>query len=200
MTLNEVLFLPQFWLFPIYRELLNTASRNRPSRDSEVRRAASGLVKVLCNVNDSMSGGKGPKRGQPLKQGGALARFSGWFGSMSLMNTLYVWFPASWDLSVVEAISKRNQEWLQQHPVHRDPAMFNPSEVEWTCVPGDEVQDTKMERQVQSGAPNFSGKSRVDWMSLDDSDITQQFEILREGILRDVFVRPRHGKECNRKD
>ena len=28
---NEVLFLPQFWLFPIYRELLNTASRNRPS-------------------------------------------------------------------------------------------------------------------------------------------------------------------------
>ena len=61
---NEVLFLPQFWLFPIYRELLNTASRNRPSRDSEVRRAASGLaVKVLCNVNDSMSGGKGPKKG-----------------------------------------------------------------------------------------------------------------------------------------
>ena len=36
---NEVLFLPQFWLFPIYRELLNTASRNRPSKDSEVRRA-----------------------------------------------------------------------------------------------------------------------------------------------------------------
>ena len=40
---NEVLFLPQFWLFPIYRELLNTASRNRPSKDTEVRRAASGL-------------------------------------------------------------------------------------------------------------------------------------------------------------
>ena len=37
-----------------------------------MRRAASGLVKMLCNVNDSMSGGKGPKRGQPLKQGGAL--------------------------------------------------------------------------------------------------------------------------------
>ena len=45
-------------------------------------------------------------------------------------NALYVWFPASWGLSVVEAISKRNQKWLQQHPVHRDPAMFNPLEVE----------------------------------------------------------------------
>ena len=84
-----------------------------------MRRAASGLVKVLCNVNDSMSGGKGPKRGQPLKQGGGLAKFNEWFGSMSLMNTLYVWFPASWGPSVVEAISKRNQKWLQQHPVHR---------------------------------------------------------------------------------
>ena len=27
---SETLFLPQFWLLPIYRELLNTASRNRP--------------------------------------------------------------------------------------------------------------------------------------------------------------------------
>ena len=27
-----------------------------------------------------------------------------------------------------------------------------------------------------------------DWMYLDESDITQQFEILREGILRDVFL------------
>ena len=105
---NEVLFLPQFWLLPIYRELLNTASRTRPSRDSEVRRAASGLVKVLCLPNDSAAGGKGTRKGKPLKQGGALARFPEWFGSKSLMNTLYVWFPASWGPSVVEAISKRN--------------------------------------------------------------------------------------------
>ena len=78
---NEVLFLPQFWLFPIYRELLNTASRNRPSKDSEVRRAASGLVKVLCTANDSTFGGKGSRKGKPLKQGGALTRFNEWFGS-----------------------------------------------------------------------------------------------------------------------
>ena len=35
--------------------------------------------------------------------------------------------------------------------------------------------------------PILVANARVDWMSLDDSDITQQFEILREGILRDVF-------------
>ena len=35
--------------------------------------------------------------------------------------------------------------------------------------------------------PILVANARVDWMSLEDSDITQQFEILREGILRDVF-------------
>ena len=40
---TEVLFLPQFWLLPIYRELLNTASRIRPSRAS-VRRVTT-LIK-----------------------------------------------------------------------------------------------------------------------------------------------------------
>ena len=80
---NEVLFLPQFWLLPIYRELLHTASRDRPSRDNELRRAASGLVKVLCKPSDSAAGGKGTNKGQPLKQGGALARFNEWFGSTS---------------------------------------------------------------------------------------------------------------------
>ena len=37
--------------------------------------------------------------------------------------------------SVVEAISERNQTWLQQHhPVYRDAAMFNASEVEnWSA-------------------------------------------------------------------
>ena len=78
---------------------------------------------------DSRAGGKGKRKGQPLKQGGALAGFSAWFGSMSMMNILYVWFPASWGPSVVEAIQKRNETWLAQNPVFRDPQMFNHSEV-----------------------------------------------------------------------
>ena len=185
---NEVLFLPQFWLLPIYRELLNTASRDRPSRDSELRRAASGLVKVLCKPNDSAAGGKGTNKGQPLKQGGALARFNEWFGSMSLMNTLYVWFPASWGPSVVDAISKRNQTWLKQHPVHRDPAMFNAAEVE--NGPASREMSYKIQRwNVVSNMvhPILVANARVDWMALEDSELTDQLTILREGILRDVF-------------
>ena len=49
---TEPLFLPQFWVLPLYRALLNTASRCRPSRSSELSRAASGLVKVLCKPGE----------------------------------------------------------------------------------------------------------------------------------------------------
>ena len=102
---------------------------------------------------------------------------------MSLMNTLYVWFPASWGPFVVEAISKRNQKWLQQNPVHRDPAMFNSQEVQNATASRD------MRYKIQKWHPILVhpilvANARVDWLFLDDSDITQ---ILREGILRDVF-------------
>ena len=121
---TEVLFLPQFWILPIYRELLNTASRCRPSRASELSRAASGLVKVLCKPCDGVTGcrdGKGQQKGRLPKQGSPLANFSEWFGSVSLLNTLYIWFPASWAPSVVEAIMKRNQTWLATSPPRGTP-------------------------------------------------------------------------------
>ena len=89
---ETVLFLPQFWLLPIYREVLNAASRIRPSRASELSRSASGLVKVLCKPCDTAAGGKGTQKGKVPKQGSPLARFNEWFGSMSMMNTLYVCF------------------------------------------------------------------------------------------------------------
>ena len=144
-------------------------------------------MKVLCKPSDSAAGGKGTNKGQP-KQGGALAKFNEWFGSMSLMNTLYVWFPASWGPSVVEAISKRNQTWLKQHPVHRDPAMFNASEVE--NGPASREMTYKIQKwNVVSKRvhPILVANARVDWMALQDSELTQQLTILREGILRDVF-------------
>ena len=185
---TEALFLPLFWFLPIYRELLNTASRHRPSKDSELWRSASGLVKVICKTVDSRAAGKGKRKGQPLKQGGALAGFSAWFGSMSMMNILYVWFPASWGPSVVEAIQKRNETWLAQNPVFRDPQMFNHSEV--AMGPAAREMTYKIQKwNVLSDRlhPILVANARVDWLALKDDEITQQFPILREGILQDVF-------------
>ena len=38
-----------------------------------------------------------------------------------------------------------------------------------------------------------------DWMALQDSELTQEFEIRGEesSVMSSLNVRPRHGKECN---
>ena len=82
----------------------------------ELRRAASGLVKVICRTEESRPNGRGKKRGKP-KQKGLLASFEEWFGSINMMNILYVWFPASWGPSVVEAIQTRNVICLAKKPI-----------------------------------------------------------------------------------
>ena len=56
---TEPLFLPLFCFYPIHREMLNSASRHRPSKSMELRRAASGLVKVICRTEESRPKGEG---------------------------------------------------------------------------------------------------------------------------------------------
>ena len=124
---TEPLFLPLFWFHPIYREMLNSASRHRPSKSMELRRAASGLVKVICRTEESRPNGRGKKPGKP-KQKGLLASFEEWFGSINMMNILYVWFPASWGPLVVEAIQTRNVTCLAKKPIVRDPHIFDRKE------------------------------------------------------------------------
>ena len=105
-----------------------------------------------------------------------------------MMNILYVWFPASWGPSVVEAIQKRNETWLAQKPVIRDPQTFNRAEV--TMGPASRELTYKIQKwNVHSEGfhPILVANARVDWLALKDEDITQKFSILLEGILQDVF-------------
>ena len=184
---TEPLFLPLFWFYPIYREMLNSASRHRPSKSMELRRAASGLVKVICRTEESRPGGRGKKPGKP-KQKGLLASFEEWFGSINMMNILYFWFPASWGPSVVEAIQTRNVTCLAKKPIVRDPHIFDRKEAargsrarEVTC----RIQ--KWNIKEEGFHPILVANARVDWLAMDDDDITKKFPILLEGILQDVY-------------
>ena len=185
---TEPLFLPLFWFYPIYREILNSASRHRPSKSMELRRAASGLVKVICRTEESRPNGRGKKPGKPKLKGWLLASFEEWFGSINMMNILYVWFPASWGPSVVEAIQTRNVTCLAKKPIVRDPHIFDRKEAargsrarEVTC----RIQ--KWNIKAEGFHPILVANARVDWLAMDDDDITKKFPILLEGILQDVY-------------
>ena len=86
-------------------------------------------------------------------------------------------------------IVKRNRTWLAKTPVQRDPAMFNATE----CEDGHASRDMSYKIQkwnVNSTSvfPILLANTRVDWLGLEDAEITQHFQVLREGILRDVFT------------
>ena len=99
---TQLLLTPKFWLLPLYREFLNSARRIRPSPASERARGCTGLVKVICKENKEQKGKRKYHAGtpHPNDRGG----FPQWFGSCSLMSTLYVWFPACWAPMVAERL------------------------------------------------------------------------------------------------
>ena len=49
--------------------MLNSASRHRPRKSMELRRAASGLVKVICRTEESRPMGEGKSQGNPNRKG-----------------------------------------------------------------------------------------------------------------------------------
>ena len=91
---TQQLLTPKFWVLPLYRELLNSARHIRPSPSSERARGCTGLVKVICKENKEQKGKRKHHActSHPNDRGG----FTQWFGSCSLITTLYVWFPACW--------------------------------------------------------------------------------------------------------
>ena len=72
-TDTEPLLTPGFWILPFYRELLNSAS---------------GLVKIICKENKEQRGKRKYHDGTPHPKD--RGEFTQWFGSCSLINTLYV--------------------------------------------------------------------------------------------------------------
>ena len=86
-----------------------------------------------------------------------------------MMNILYVWFPASWGPSVVEAIQTRNVTCLAKKPIVRDPHIFDRKEAargsrarEVTC----RIQ--KWNIKAEGFHPILVANARVDWLAMDD--------------------------------
>ena len=95
---------------------------------------------------------------------------------------------ASWGPSVVEAIQTRNVTCLAKKPIVRDPHIFDRKEAargsrarEVTC----RIQ--KWNIKAEGFHPILVANARVDWLAMDDDDITKKFPILLEGILQDVY-------------
>ena len=206
-TDTEPLLTPGFWILPLYRELLNSASRNRPSPASERARGSTGLVKIICKENKEQRGKRKYHDGtpHPKDRGG----FAQWFGSCSLINTLYVWFPASWAPIVAEQLFEKpsNSGTHNSNIQHGQPARGlsqNPprghawhqatQEFAGPSVPATEAESNEVMYKIRRWSlpgsvvmPVLNVSSRVTWLELDDKSLLDSYDVLQEGILCDVF-------------
>ena len=188
---TEPLLTPGFWILPLYRELLKRA------------RGCTGLVKLICKENKEERGKRKFHEGvpHPDDRGG----FTQWFGSCSLINTLYVWFPASWAPMVAERLF--GLSWESAYPQHGQPASglsqkpsgvhpWHQSRQEAAGSSGamSDVDSTEVVYKIRQwslpGAavvPVLNVSSRVFWLELDDKALLDSYTVLQEGILCDVF-------------
>ena len=119
---NDTLLLltPKFWILPLYRELLNSARHISASPSSERACDCTGLVKVICKEHKEQKGMWKYHAGTPHPND--RGEFTQWFGSCSLMSTLYVWFPASWAPMVAKEVSWSSPPRGSAYPQHGLPA------------------------------------------------------------------------------
>ena len=90
MSLTEEDTLPlltsEFWVRPVYEELLHAASRFNLSPDAERKRPTSNLVKIASHVKS--------KPGDAMNQGDQHTTMTDWLGADCPVDFLNVWFPA----------------------------------------------------------------------------------------------------------
>ena len=73
-----------YWVQPIYQELLHSSSRYNATRTGEKNRPSNGLARTSAHPRP-------PKKLKPAASG---TRFTDWIGGICHADTLQVWFPA----------------------------------------------------------------------------------------------------------
>ena len=121
-----------YWLQPIYQELLHSSSRYNATVNGEKNRPSSGLARKSAHPRP-------PKKLKPAASG---TRFTGWIGGMCYADTLQVWFPAHWAPLVIRQLQRKEDEYRAA----------NPSWVDQTDAPDDIRQQWReAEDAVQGG-------------------------------------------------
>ena len=176
-----------YWLLPIYQELLHTATRYNVTSESERKRPCSGLAKILAHPK--------PVKTQAKRQNAHTKTVSDWIGGLCDADSLYVWFPAHWVPHLLMRLEAREDEFRQKHLLWFDREL-----------PDDELLEdqkkAKAGRKLQFGMRPYDGGNvrqltgsiRADWLSLPLNSFRQQLQHVRKGV---VFFRPKwlhHGQ------
>ena len=188
MSLTEDDTLPlltsEFWVRPVYEELLHAASRFNLSPDAELKRPTSNLVKIASHVKS--------KPGDAMNQGDQHTTMTDWLGADCPVDFLNVWFPAHWSPIVLRELHGREVKYRSEHVLWFDAPAMASDTARLISQRRDAVRSRELHFHLgamdeEKNLPTLIGKLKIDWLDFPVDDILQQFTTLKEGILRGVF-------------
>ena len=171
-----------YWIQPIYQELLHSSSRYNATREGERKRPSSGLARVAAFS-------KPPKQRKPSASG---TSFSDWIGGTCYADTLQVWFPAHWAPVVLQQLQQKEDNYRAE----------NPSWMDQEVAPADilkQWQEARANRRMQFKVGNYrdgswesnirllTGTIKVDWIQLPVEQYLAMLPTLKQGVIAGVF-------------
>ena len=171
-----------YWIQPIYQELLHSSSRYNATRTGERNRPSSGLARVAAH----------PRPPKKRKPSASAARFCDWIGGICYADTLQVWFPAHWAPVVLQQLQRKEDSYRAAHPSWMDQAEA-PVDIrkQW--------QEARANRRMQFKVGNYrdgdresnirmlTGTIKADWIQLPVERYLAALPTLRQGVIAGVF-------------
>ena len=124
-----------YWVQPIFQELLHSSSRYNATRTGERNRPSSGLARVSAH----------PRPPKKLKPSASGTRFTDWIGGICYADTLQVWFPVP---VVLHQLQHKEDAYRAAHPSWMDLAVA-PDDIktQW--------QEANVNRRMQFKVGNY---------------------------------------------
>ena len=171
-----------YWIQPIYQELLHSSSRYNATRTGERNRPSSGLARVAAHPRP-------PKKRKPSASG---TRFCDWIGGICYADTLQVWFPAHWASVVLQQLQQTEDDYRAAHPSWMDQAEA-PADIrkQWREARANRRMQFKVGNYKDGGRESnirmLTGTIKADWIQLPVERYLEALPTLRRGVIAGVY-------------
>ena len=167
-----------YWLQPIYQELLRASSRYNATVSGERKRPCSGFARVTTHL-------------RPLKtkrQTDNTTQVLDWIGGKYYADTLQVWFPAHWMPHVVQQLQKKEDDYGLAHPSWFDQPEV-PEKFQKSWREARERRETKFNfgTYENSIVEMISSALRADWFQPQVQAYLDMLPNLKAGVIVGVF-------------
>ena len=159
-----------YWIQPIYQELLHAASGHNASVQGERKRPCSGLVKVMAKLKHT--------RNRDSKDDTACV--CDWIGGFCPADSLMVWFPAHWAPLVIKELERKEQGHRAKFPQWFEGWVSHKHLKQQRDACASRTLQFEKRSYLDSSIQLLTASIRVDWFTLPEQRYLNRMPQLRQ--------------------